>query len=124
MFNKKSNGWFDFQLELCFESIIHTLFLLKSESIRLIGSVYLLKLLFKAAIQRKFLAKSANLNNESIVYADNKIMFLYAYKSKTLNAFKFINNAEQGEFRKLRLYLKIILICMCTCMESLICANH
>ena len=50
IFNKKSNGYFDFQLKLCFESTIRTLLLQKPESIRFIGSADPLKLLFKSAI--------------------------------------------------------------------------
>ena len=59
-FSQKSNGWFGYWLELYFESVIRTLFLAISESIRFIGSADPLKLLLKSAIRRKFLAKSAD----------------------------------------------------------------
>ena len=48
------------RLQLCFESVICTIVLPKSESITFIGSANPLKLLFKSAIRTKFLPKSAD----------------------------------------------------------------
>ena len=48
------------RLQLCFESVIRTIFLPKSESITFIGTADPLKLLLKSAIRMKFWAKSAD----------------------------------------------------------------
>ena len=48
------------RLQLCFESVIRTIFLPKSESITFIGYADQLKLLLKSAIRTKILAKSAD----------------------------------------------------------------
>ena len=88
MFSHKSNGWFDCWLELCFQSIIRTTFLPKSESIIFIGPADPLKFLLKSAIRRRFLAKSTDTQTLSLP-------LLYIYYLICLQNKLLVTNSER-----------------------------